>query len=72
MKSIHVPDAPSKFKLYKYITKEIEKLEASKRPLLGFNEATLPDKAFLVNLLFNMNKDHKIFNKSYQSKKKKH
>lgn len=54
-------------KLFDYLKKEIE--QNKELDLLGFNEVTLPDQNFMVLLLFNINDKHKIFSKSYESKR---
>lgn len=64
-----VVDPPSKLKLYQFLKEAIEgKRDAN---LLGFNRENIPDKEFMITLLFNLNKDHKIFQKSYIDEKKR-
>lgn len=63
MNTIKLPEHPTSLKLFSYIKKKVDQMKD--KPLLGFNEATLPDQEFLINFLFNLDPTHKIFQKSY-------
>ena len=69
MKRMKVVSPPSKIKIFKYLKSEFDQKKDDWA--LGINLDHLPNKDYMIDLLFNINPGHKVFDKNYQWKTKR-